>query len=154
MTRKEVKKVKISKLIIPAVALGALMFVGYLWTGKTTAQAIGPNQSVVDKLVERFGLNKDEVTGVFDEMHQERQQERQAYMESRLDQAVKDEVITADQKQALLNKHKEMQEKQKQLREEMQKWMEESGIDFEKLAPYRVGFGGPGFGRGHKFGGF
>jgi polyhydroxyalkanoate synthesis regulator phasin len=146
------------KIVIPALALGVLMLVGAFWVGKTTARAATSKQSVVDRLVERFNLNKDEVTGVFDEMQQERQQERQAQMESRLDEAVKDGVITTEQKQALLQKQVEWQERQREMMEERQKWMEESGIDFEKLAPYRVGFGGKGFGRGfgpgHPFGGF
>ena len=136
------------KIIISALALGVLMLLAVFWTGKTTAQAVVPNQSVVDKIVERFNLNKDEITGVFDEVHQERQQKMQAYMETRLDEVVKDGVITAEQKETFLKKQAEWQEKQRQLKEEMQKWMEESGIDFEKLAPYRVGCGGRGFGKG------
>ena len=133
------------------LALVVLMLAGAFWVGKTTAQAATSKQTVVDKLVERLNLNKDEVTGVFEEMRQEREQERLAYMEQRLDEAVKDGVITAEQKQVFLQKQAEWQEKERQLMEERQKWMEESGIDFEKLAPYRVGFGGPGFG-GRGFG--
>lgn len=110
------------------------------------------NQPVVDKLVERFNLNEDEVAGVFDEARQERRQEmqeqRQEHMEERLDEAVGDGVITADQKQALLNKRAEMQEKREQLREEMRTWMDENGFDCETLAPYCVGYGGRGFGPG------
>jgi polyhydroxyalkanoate synthesis regulator phasin len=140
------------------LALGGLMLVGAFWVVRTTVQAVGPNLSVVDRIVERFNLNKDEVTGVFEEMRQERQQQKQAYMEQRLNEAVEDGVITTEQKQAFLQKQVEWQERQRELMEERQKWMEESGIDFEKLAPYKVGFGGKGFGRGfgpgHPFGGF
>jgi hypothetical protein len=97
------------------------------------------------------------VSDVFDEVRQEHQQQRQADMEAKLDEAVSDGVITAEQKEALLEKQAEWQEKNRQMMEERQKWMEESDIDFEKLAPYRVGFGGkgfagPDFGRGHGFG--
>ncbi len=97
-----------------------------------------------------------ETVAVFDEVHQERQQERQAQMTERLDEAVADGVITRDQKQALLDKHAEMREKHEQLREEMHQWREESGIDFEALAPYKGGCGGRGFGPGRMrgFGGF
>jgi len=143
-----------SKILLAflAIALGGLMLTGTLWTGKAmTVRAVEPNQSIVDRLVARFNLNQDEVKGVFDEEQQARQEKMQAEMESRLDEAVKDGVITAEQKEALLKKQTEWQEKEKQLREEKQKWMEESGIDFEKLAQYRVGlggFGGPGGMRG------
>lgn len=139
----------VSALALVLVALGSL-----LWMGISRVQAATQNQPVVDKLVERFNLNKDEVIGVFDEVRQEKQQQMLTAMGERLDEAVNDGVITTEQKQALLNKHQEMWEKQNQLREEMQTWMEQSGIDFEKLAPYRVVFGGRGCGRGHPFGGF
>jgi hypothetical protein len=75
-------------------------------------------------------------------------------MEERLSKAVEDGVVTNEQKQALLNKQQEMWEKQNQLNEEMRQWQEQSGIDFEKLAPYKVGFGGKGFGLGRFFGSF
>jgi polyhydroxyalkanoate synthesis regulator phasin len=148
---------KSKKIVIPALVLGGLMLIGLLWTGRAAAQAVVTNQPLVDKLVERFNLGKDEVAGVFDEIQQEHQQQRRAMMNSRLDEAVNDGVITADQKQAFLDKQVEMEERHRQEREEMRQWMEESGIDFEKLAPYRVGdgpgFGGRDFGRGH-WGGF
>lgn len=118
------------------------------------------NQPVVDKLVERFDLNADEVAGVFDEARQERQQQMQeqwrTQMEERLNEAVEDGVITAEQKQALLDKQAEMREKHQQLWEEMRAWMEDSGIDFEAMAPYKGGCGGRGFapGKMHGFGGW
>ena len=114
------------------------------------------NQPVVDKLVEKFDLNEDEVVGVFDEIHQERLQQKQEQMEAGLDEAVAAGVITSDQKQALLDKQAEMQQEREQQREEMRQWREESGIDFEALAPYKGGCGGRGFGPGerHGFGGF
>lgn len=102
------------------------------------------------------------MTSVFDEARQEQQQQlqeqRRAQMEKRLDEAVGDGVITAEQKQALLDKDAEMQTKYEQLREEMQQWQEQSGIDFEALAPYHIGCGGrgsgPGPGKMHGFGGW
>lgn len=93
------------------------------------------------------------------EVEDERRQKMQAFRESRLEEAVKAGVITAEQKQVLLNKEAEMEEKQKQLSNEIRQWMDNSGIDFQKLAPYKIGFGGPGFGgrgfgKGHWLGGF
>ena len=89
-----------------------------------------------------------EAVDVFDEKHQERQQERQTQMEANLDEAVGDGVITAEQQQTLLDKRAEMQQERAQKREEMKTWREESGIDFEALAPYHAGYGGKGFGPG------
>lgn len=149
----QISKIK-NFLVISLLVVGVLTLGSVLVTGRVKAQASSTKQAVIQKLVERFNLNKDEVTGVFDEMRQEREQQRQAYMEQRLDEAVKDGVITSQQKEAFLKKQAEWQEKQRQMWEEMRKWREESGIDFEKLAPYRVGFGCRGFGKGHRFGGF
>jgi len=143
-------------LAIAAITLGALTLAGILGIRRVSAQT--NNTPVVDKLVERFNLNKDEVTGVFDEVRQEVRQERQAQrraqMEARLDEAVGDGAITAEQKQALLDKQAEMQEKHQQLREKGRQWREQSGIDFEALAPYHAGCGGRGSGKMHGFGGW
>lgn len=150
---------KNGKIIISAVTVAVILFMGtFLVTRKIPAEAAATSQTIIDRLAERFNLKKDDVKSVFNEERQGQQQKMQAQMEARLNQAVKDGVINADQSQALLNKTTEVQEKQNQIRDEMQKWVEESGIDFEKLAPYRVGFGfgfgGKGFGHGRHFADF
>ena len=153
------------KILIIGLMLIGLAGVGWVFADRVLATSSASHSPVVDKLVEQFDLNADEVEGVFDEARQERQQQMQEQwrvrMEERLDEAVGDEVITAEQKQVLLDKQTEMQEKRQQLQEEWQQWQGQSGIDFEKLAPYHTGFGcgGKGFGRsfggrGHPFGGF
>lgn len=141
------------KILIVGLTLIGLAGVGWVFAHRALAtEAATFNPSVVDKLVEKFGLNEDEVAGIFDEARRERQQQmqeqRRTEMEKRLDEAVNDGVITADQKQALLDKQTEMQEKHQQLREEWQQWWEQSGIDLDALAPYYFGCGGRGFGRG------
>lgn len=88
------------------------------------------------------------------EEHQEHRQARQEQIAERLDEAVADGVITPDQKQALLDKRAEMQEKREQLREEMRTWMDENGFDCEALAPYRIGYGGRGSGKMRGLGGW
>lgn len=137
-----------------AIALTALLLAGVYGVSKVDADEANDLPPVAEKLVERFNLNEDEVAGVFDEVRQERLQQRQEQIAARLDEAVEDGVITAEQKQALLDKQAEMQEKHEQLREEMKAWMESSGIDFEALAPYKGGCGGRGFGKMRGFGGF
>ena len=93
-----------------------------------------------------------EAVDVFDETCEERQQERQTQMEAKLDEAISDGVITADQKQLLLDKRAEMQQEREQKREEMKTWREESGIDFKALAQYKGDRGGHGLGKMHGFG--
>lgn len=115
--------------------------------------------TLIQKIIDKFKLNSGEVEKVIEEEQTERQQEMKSRREAKLEEAVKAGVITAEQKQALLNKETEWQQRQEQQRQEMQQWMEQSGIDFEKLAPYGGGFGGRGMGgrgvgKGHGFGGF
>lgn len=107
--------------------------------------------TLIQRIIDKFKLNSGEVQQVVDEVQTERQQEMRARREAKLEEAVKAGVITSEQKQALLNKEDEWQQRQTQQRQEMQQWMEQSGIDFGKLAPYRAGFGGRGFG-GRGFG--
>lgn len=99
--------------------------------------------ALIDKLVERFGLNRDDVQQVFDEEHAARQADMEAKFEDRLSQAVTDGKLTEEQKAALIQKHEEMQaemenlkdlspeERQAQMKqhhEEMKTWLEEQGI--------------------------
>lgn len=129
------------RLLIP-VLTAALAITGVVIMGAAavSAQDNEAAPSIVQRLAERFGLNHEEVQSVFDELHEERMQRHQIIIEERLDQAVADGVITDAQKEALLAKKAEIREKRDQHHEEMQAWMDEQGIDPEKLAPYG-GFG-------------
>lgn len=64
--------------------------------------------SLVDKLSQRFNLNKDDVQKVFDEERTARDAEHEQHYEERLTQAVKDGKLTEEQKTKLLAKHKEL----------------------------------------------
>ncbi len=151
-----------NKKIALAAFIGTLAIAGILGVSKTYAQDEQPD-SLIQKLVEKFNLNKDEVQAVFDEERSERQAENQARFEERLSQAVSEGKITEDQKNLILEKHKELQEeraneieewkdlsqeerkeKMEQRREEMKSWMEENGIDLDLM----MILGGPGHGRG------
>lgn len=79
----------------------------------------GNYPSVIQKLVQKFGLKESDVQTVFDEARQERQSQVQAKFEERLNQWVKDGKLTESQKQAILAKHKELQEKKQN---ELQNW--------------------------------
>jgi len=126
-----------------------------LWTGRAYAETNDTSLSIVDRLAERFDLNAGEVEATFDEIQQEQMENRQRQMQERLEknlgEAVDDGVITEDQKQALLNKHKEMMTQHRKLREEWQAWVQESGIDFDQLREYGLGHWGRSF-RGRNIG--
>jgi len=66
--------------------------------------------------------------------------------EERLTQAVEDDVITEEQKQAFLDKWGEKKAHKEEHRADIQTWFEEQGIDVEALREYG--------GLGHKGSGF
>lgn len=130
-------------IVVPVVALA---LVGLGWTGLNYAKADDNNSggsTLVDKIVEKFNLDKDEVESVVSELHTQRQQERQTAQDSKLDEAVSDGAITEDQKQELTEKRNSFREQQEQARQahrdEMHKWMSDNGIDSTKLQSYMGG---------------
>jgi hypothetical protein len=120
-------------------------------TDSSTTKSDGMS-SLVDKIADKFNLNKQEVEAVFEEERTEREAEMQQKLEERLTQAVTDGKITEAQKDKILAKHKElksqmesnreaMKDKTKdeirtlmeQQREELQTWAEENDIPEEYM---------------------
>lgn len=86
-----------------ATVFGAATMVGVAQAATTTG-----SDNLVDKISQRFNVDKAEVQKVFDEERTARQAEREQRYEERLSQAVKDGKLTEDQKTKLLAKHKEL----------------------------------------------
>lgn len=123
------------------VATAAL--VATLGLSAVSANDSAVSGSLVDKLVARFNLNKDDVQKVFDEAQEERKVEMQKNYEERLSQAVEDGDLTAEQKDKIIAKQKEMaefrqslesksvsdaREAMKSKHEELEKWADDSDI--------------------------
>ncbi len=142
----------------------SMLVVGVLVLGTSVAKADETKDypPIIQKLVEKFGLNETEVKQVFDEQRTERKAEMQAKREEKLNQAVGEGVITEEQKQALLAKKEEVRVNKGELkdlskeereaqreanREEMQTWAEGQGIDLEALHQFMGPKKGPGKGR-------
>jgi hypothetical protein len=172
MQNAKIKNQKGQKLrnLLPALALGVgLVGMTAILTRPVTADEGGPRHSIIQKLVERFGLNADEVEEVFEEDREDRRAEGQARFEERLAEAVAEGELTEDQKAAIIAKRAEMEanrqeqrtemaglsqeergqareahrEEMEAKREEVEAWAQENGIDLK----YLIGFGG-GFGKG------
>jgi len=147
------------KIFIPIMAL--LILAGGTY-GTTQALADEPlnNDLVVQKIAERFGLNEADVGSFFEDMGKHGNDWMNGHFEKKLDQLVADGEITEEQKQALLDKHAELQSEREILRKEwnsmtenerlaardahhdqMESWAEEMGID---LKDFRMGFGDKG----------
>ncbi len=119
---------------------------------QTTQSGFPP---LIQKIIEKFNLNKDEVKKVMEETRQENQNQRQAQFEEKLGQAVAQGKITEEQKNLILAKHQEMRKnmeewqklspeerrnKSREQYEEMKKWAEENNIDLDWMMGWGRGF--------------
>jgi len=128
--------------------LAGVAFWGSAYTYAQSSQ--GKYPSIVQKLVQRFGLAESDVQAVFDEAKKEREDQMKTKFEDRLTQAVKDGKLTDTQKQAILTKMQEMQtnrqtnaanwqnmtpEQRKTTfqaqRQELESWAKQNGIDLK-----------------------
>lgn len=98
------KKIMLSALMV------ALVGTGLLAVNQVSAQetSTNPQDSIIQRLVTKFGLNETEVKQVFTEEHEARHAEMEKRMEDRLTTAVNDGKLTEEQKQKILAKQKEM----------------------------------------------
>jgi hypothetical protein len=148
------------------ILAGATVVTGLYGVGtiKAADAATTDFPPVIQKLVEKFNLNKDEVSAVLTQDRTERQAEREADFSTKLSEAVTAGKITETQKTAILAKHEEVQAKREALktgtredrktqmqalRTEMQDFLKTQGID-ESVMPAPQG---PRGGMGEGFGG-
>lgn len=141
-----------ARIIVPALVVAA---VGSAVLGLRVAQAAGwetGDSVLVQKLVDRFNLNPDDVQAVFDEVQTDRQSLRQERKQQRLDDAVAAGKLTEEQKNLILQKQDEIKKQHEanrenvsgmtkedreaaidSERESLQKWAEENNIDEQYL---------------------
>lgn len=99
------------KIIIPAALLVTAVGTGVFLTKPVLAQeGETPHQSIIERLVARFGLNQEEVESVFQEERQDRQAEMQNQFEAKLDEAIAAGELSEDQKALILAKHEELRQ--------------------------------------------
>lgn len=138
------------QVIFPAIAIGTLALAGALWFGSSKVEAASTTtDTLVEKIAQKFNLPQDQVQATFDEVHSEKQATRVAEQSTKLDQAVKDGVITQDQKDRIVAKMSEKRTERRAMRSEMQQWFKDNGIDETKLQSY---LGGGREGMGHRGG--
>jgi len=125
------------KIILPAFVIGTLALAGVVWFGGLHVKAASANSdTLIDKIAQKFNVPKDQVQATFDEVRAERQNTRKVEQSARLDQAVKDGVITQEQKDKLVAKQDEMRARMGKNREELEQWFKDNGIDHDKLSSY------------------
>ena len=133
------------KFVAPAFVFGAIALASIIWAGTASAGNGFSKQEQIQKLAQKLGVEESKVDEAFVQVREERQAEMQEKHEEKLSQAVKDGVLTEDQKSQLAEKQNahqaEMQNLRQTHKEEMQKWMDEQGIDESKLRTYMGGGG-------------
>lgn len=158
-----------NKKILVTVAAVSILSGGLVMSSNASAESSKQDHmsSLVQKIADKFNLNKSDVQAVFDQERQEMHAKMQAKYEAKLAQLVKDGKITEQQKKLLLDKHKELQsemesnkDKFKDLtpaemksqmdakRKELEAWAKENGVDIKYLMPMQIHMkvgGGPGF---------
>jgi len=99
------------KIKKPLLIAGAAATIGAAGLVGTTFAATNSTSSgsLVDKIAQKFNLNKSDVQAVFDQNKADHMAQHQADVKAQLDQAVKDGKLTQDQANKILDKLKELQ---------------------------------------------
>lgn len=134
------------KYIIPTMFVLGIIMVGLISTSSVFAQEEGRDSTpLAQKIAAKFNLNVSDVQAVFDEDRAEHKADMYAKLVERLDSMVSDGKITSDQKEAILKKHEEIENKMLELknlspeerktqmdqyRSELESWAKEQGIVF------------------------
>jgi molecular chaperone DnaK (HSP70) len=131
------------KIILPSV-LALAVLATILTTTNVTAQDLNNYPPIVQKIADRFNLDADEVEQVFDEDRDEQRAAMFAYFADRLDDLVDEERLTESQKNAILDKHEEVQnameeygdlskeerrEKMQNIHNEFKVWLKNQGFE-------------------------
>lgn len=136
------------KIIIPAIVLSVAAIAGTIYATGASA-SFGRGQEMASQLAEKLGIEESSVENAMEEIRSDQQAEMKARQEERLQEAVDDGKITAEQKQLLLDRQTAMEEAREARRAENQKWMEDNGFSEDTLHEYGISFGeGMGRGRG------
>ena len=139
---------KAKKLLFAAGAIGVLGLGSLAALYASPTYASSHSTGLIDRLVERFSLNRDEVQAVFDEQHTTFMAEHEQAVEDRLAQAVTDGKITQAQADLITAKHEELKGFMESLKDktpeerheamqtkmdEMKQWAEDNDIPLSQL---------------------
>ena len=134
------------------IIIAAVLLSGSLYLARATSAQENSGKTFIQTIAEKFNLKQDDVQEVADQYHSQKmetmQAERRNRLEERLTEAVADGELTQNQKQAILEKHDELQQKREQERADMEKWAEQNGLDDNGIG---FGLGMFKFGRGMHF---
>ena len=127
------KQLILSALVLSIVGTGVLGVVH----ASAQSNVDTPYTSLVQKIADKFNLNKTEVQALFDQEHTEMEEKMKEHMTARLDQLVKDGKLTEAQKKLIQNKQLELQSAREATREKMKNMTDEerkSAMEKERAA--------------------
>jgi hypothetical protein len=138
-----------SLIVAAAVAtLGVAGTTGLSIANAATDTSSDPTSSLVQKIADKFKLNKSDVQAVFDEQRSEMEAKHEQEVKDNLTQAVTDGKITQDQADKITAKLKEIQtnrdamkdktvterqQARQQNRDDMKQWAQDNGISLDTL---------------------
>jgi Trk K+ transport system NAD-binding subunit len=154
----------IKKPLLVAGAVTSISAAGLVGNNMVSAATTtDDNNSLVTKIAQKFNLKTEDVQAVFDADKQEKNTERQANLEKELSQLVTDGKLTAEQKDKIIAKQKELQANRETNKDtmkdkteaerksamgakkaELEKWASDNGIPTEYLRFVTGGHGGHG----------
>lgn len=138
------------KLFVPVVA-AATIAVGTLGLNAASAATTTTTYNfppVVQQLVDKFNLPKDQVQQIIDQNRTQQQQKMQQRLQQKLNADVTAGKLTATQEQALLSELQNMQQqrqslkglsaadrktKLQQMRQDFNSWAQQNGINLQNL---------------------
>jgi uncharacterized protein YfaT (DUF1175 family) len=145
------KRTIIITALVVTLAGGTLYGASHVLAQDASGQYTSP---LVQKIANKFGLNKNDVQAVFDQDKQDRMAQMEAKFEEQLSQYVNDGKITDAQKQLIIQKHKalkatmqsefenmknktpdERRAAMEAKKQELDTWAKQNGIDPQYLFP-------------------
>lgn len=141
----KVKKTGLAALTVGVVSLGV---VGATQIKAQEVQPFRGPDTLIQKIAQRFNLNQDDVKKVFDEERSSMEANHQKRIEDKLNQAVTEGKITAEQKAALLTKLQQMkashdlaqnltpEQRKAQMQsaqQDLKSWADQNGINLQDL---------------------
>ena len=154
---------KLNRKVLIGTGSAAAVCALVVGAGAVSASSTGKPAGLAGEIAGAFHLNQNDVQKVLDHHKDEVQAYRQEQDKTRLDQAVKDGKITADQETKILDEQKQIQadmqaikdktgtDRRTAMQQERQKiadWAKANNIPLRYLAPFGIGRHGMGMGHG------
>ena len=124
---------KNKKVLLVAGLAASIVTLGLVGTSIVSAETTSANMSIVERIATKFGLKEADVQAVFDEDRTAREAERSAVLSDRLQDAVDEGKITAEQKASIEAKITEEQSAREAERTALQQWAKDNNIDMKYL---------------------